>query len=282
MACSLPYSGGQGDNNNGAGEETSERGKKMYAKNLMPVNVRALLQHQEPGEPLVMHGQVVGMVSLVGQVRQMSQGPVSLSYLLEDDTGRIEAIHYFDEDEEIQAPIMNTFVKIIGILKSGQDRNMVTVYRMLPVRDMHQVTAHKMEIIVTPLRIAKQQETASMAALETLKGFHPGFGFGSDGRGGFVNNNSQLLGSSHFPQQLKKQKSNNFDCFQLPRDPDTMRVLTSIKNCPVAIGLSMSDLLRYNRNSISESKMRDIIELLTSEGQIYLTVDDNHFKATDA
>ena len=282
MACSLPYSGGQGDNNNGAGEETSERGKKNYAKNLMPVNVRALLQHQEPGEPLVMHGQVVGMVSLVGQVRQMSQGPVSLSYLLEDDTGRIEAIHYFDEDEEIQAPIMNTFVKIIGILKSGQDRNMVTVYRMLPVRDMHQVTAHKMEIIVTPLRVTKQQETASMAALATLKGFHPGFGFGSDGRGGSVNNNSQLLGSSHFPQQLQKQKSNNFDCFQLPRDPDTMRVLTSIKNCPVAIGLSMSDLLRYNRNSISESKMRDIIELLTSEGQIYLTVDDNHFKATDA
>ena len=250
----------------------------------MPVNVRTLLQHQgkEPGEPLVVNGQVVGMVSLVGQVRQMNRGTVSFSYLLEDQTGRIEAVHYIDEDNKIKPPTLDTFVQIIGILKSGQDRNMVTVYRMLPVRDMHQVTAHKMEIIVTPLRVAKQQETASMAALATLKGFHPGFGFGSDRRGGSINNNSQLPGSSHFPKQLQKQKSNNFDCFQLPRDPDTMRVLTSIKNCPVAIGLSMSDLLRYNRNSISESKMRDIIELLTSEGQIYLTVDDNHFKATDA
>ena len=81
MASSLPYSGGQGDNNNVEGEETFEKGRKNYAKNLMPVNVRTLLQHQEPGEPLVVHGQAVGMVSLVGQVRQVTKGTVSLSYL---------------------------------------------------------------------------------------------------------------------------------------------------------------------------------------------------------
>ena len=162
MASSLPYSGGQGDNNNGEGDETFEKGRKNYAKNLMPVNVRTLLQHQgkEPGEPLVVNGQVVGMVSLVGQVRQMNRGTVSFSYLLEDQTGRIEAVHYIDEDNKIKPPTLDTFVQIIGILKSGQDRSMVTVYKLLPVRNMHQVTAHKLEIIVSPLRIAKQQAAA--------------------------------------------------------------------------------------------------------------------------
>ena len=152
--------------------------RKNYAKNLMPVNVRTLLQHQEPGEPLVVNNRLVGMVSLVGQVRDLTRGTVSLSYLLEDETGRIEAVHYIDEDNKIQPPTINTFVQIIGILKSGQDRSMVTVYKLLPVRNMHQVIAHKLYIIVTPLRIAKQQEMASMEALATLTGFHPGFGFG--------------------------------------------------------------------------------------------------------
>ena len=314
MASSLPYSGGQGDNNNVEGEETFEKGRKNYAKNLMPVNVRTLLQHQEPGEPLVVHGQAVGMVSLVGQVRQVTKGTVSLSYLLEDETGRIEAIHYIDEDNKIQPPIINTFVQIIGILKSGQERSMVTVYKLLPVRNMHQVTAHKLEIIVTPLRIAKQQEMASMAALATLNGFHPGFGLGINNsrkwpgsndpsgrnlvpRPSLMNNNNRLSsGDSRphfnqnpaqnpksFPLQNYNQPTiNNFNCFSELRDPDMKKVLASIKNCPMAIGLSKLDLLKHHRHSISEKKMSEVIDYLTSEGHIYNTIDEHHFKATDA
>ena len=314
MASSLPYSGGQGDNNNVEGEETFEKGRKNYAKNLMPVNVRTLLQHQEPGEPLVVHGQAVGMVSLVGQVRQVTKGTVSLSYLLEDETGRIEAIHYIDEDNKIQPPIINTFVQIIGILKSGQERSMVTVYKLLPVRNMHQVTAHKLEIIVTPLRIAKQQEMASMAALATLNGFHPGFGLGINNsrkwpgsndsfsrnmgpRPAFINNNNRLSsGDSRphfnqnpaqnpksFPLQNYNQPTiNNFNCFSELRDPDMKKVLASIKNCPMAIGLSKLDLLKHHRHSISEKKMSEVIDYLTSEGHIYNTINEHHFKATDA
>ena len=316
MASSLPYSGGQGDNNNGEGDETFNKGRKNYAKNLMPVNVRTLLQHQgkEPGEPLVVNGQVVGMVSLVGQVRQMNRGTVSFSYLLEDQTGRIEAVHYIDEDNKIKPPTLDTFVQIIGILKSGQERSMVTVYKLLPVRNMHQVTAHKLEIIVTPLRIAKQQEMASMEALATLTGFRPGFGFGTnigrkwsggnnesfgrnmDPRPSLINNNRLSAGNfrnqynqnptpiskpSHQQNQIGKT-DNNFNCFTEPRDPDMRKILASIKNCPMAKGLSKLDLLKFHRSSISEKKMIEVIDYLTSEGLIYNTTDEHHFKASDA
>ena len=313
MASSLPYSGGQGDNNNGAGEETFEKGRKNYAKNLMPVNVRTLLLHQEPGEPLVVNNRLVGMVSLVGQVRQLTRGTVSLSYLLEDETGRIEAVHYIDEDNKIQPPTINTFVQIIGILKSGQDRSMVTVYKLLPIRIMHQVTAHKLEIIVTPLRIARQQEMASMEALATLTGFHPGFGFGTnngrkwsgnnesfgrnlDPKPSLINNNRLSAGNfrHQFNQNLShtskpshqqnpiRKTDNNFNCSTEPRDPDMRKVLAGIKNCPMEIGISKLDLLKFHRSSISEKKMAEVIDFLTSEGHIYNTIDEHHFKATDA
>ena len=313
MASSLPYSGGQGDNNNVAEVETFDKGRKNYAKNLMPVNVRTLLLHQEPGEPLVVNNRLVGMVSLVGQVRQLTRGTVSLSYLLEDETGRIEAVHYIDEVSKIQPPTINTFVQIIGILKSGQDRSMVTVYKLLPVRNMHQVIAHKLEIIVTPLRIAKQQEMASMEALATLTGFHPGFGFGTnngrkwsgnneslgrnlDPKPSLINNNNRLF-TGNFRHQFNPnpthtskpshqqnliRTTDNFNCSTEPRDPDMMKILASIKNCPVAKGLSKLDLLKFHRSSISEKKMAEVIDFLTSEGHIYNTIDEHHFKATDA
>ena len=90
-------------------------------------------------QPLVLLGQEVGMVSLVGQVRQVSQGMLSYTYQIEDDTGRIEAIQYVEDDASLQLPVQNTFVQIIGVLKSGRERNMVTVFKVLPIRDMNQV-----------------------------------------------------------------------------------------------------------------------------------------------
>ena len=66
--------------------------RRNFTKNLVPVNARLLLQHHDHDEPLLVNGQKVGMVSLVGQVRQISKGNLSYSYLVEDDTGRIEAI----------------------------------------------------------------------------------------------------------------------------------------------------------------------------------------------
>ena len=90
-------------------------------------------------QPLVLCGQEVGMVSLVGQVRQVSQGMLSYTYQIEDDTGRIEAIQYVEDDASLQLPVQNTFVQIIGVLKSGRERNMITVFKVLPIRDMNQV-----------------------------------------------------------------------------------------------------------------------------------------------
>ena len=56
-------------------------------------------------QPLLVNGQKIGMVSLVRQVRQISQGNLSYSYLVEDDTGRIEAIHYIGDDNSSPPPL---------------------------------------------------------------------------------------------------------------------------------------------------------------------------------
>ena len=58
------------------------------------------------------------MAVMVVQVRQVVN--TNISYLVEDDTGRIEAVHYHEEGTV--PALRNTFVKIIGVLKSGGSR----------------------------------------------------------------------------------------------------------------------------------------------------------------
>ena len=88
---------------------------------------------------------------MVVQVRQVVKGDTNISYLVEDDTGRIEAVHYHEEGTV--PALRNTFVKIIGVMKSGREQNMITIYRVSTIMDMNEVTAHQLELVVTPLRI---------------------------------------------------------------------------------------------------------------------------------
>ena len=107
---------------------------------------------------------------------------MSISYMVEDDTGRMEAVHYHEEST-IPA-LRNTFVKIIGVLKSGREQNMVTVYRLSTIQDMNEVMAHQLELVVTPLRIKKQQQMAAGVAHASLMGMTQvsKTGHGGDGR----------------------------------------------------------------------------------------------------
>ena len=79
--------------------------RRNFTKTLVPVNWRLLLQHYDHDQPFLVNGQKIGMVSLVRQVRQISQGNLSYSYLVEDDTGRIEAIHYIGDDNSSPPPL---------------------------------------------------------------------------------------------------------------------------------------------------------------------------------
>ena len=88
-----------------------EGGRRSQSKNIMPVSVRMLMQHHEEDGALQVSGVEVGLVVLVVQIRQVVKGDMSISYMVEDDTGRMEAVHY--HDESTVPALRNTFVKII-------------------------------------------------------------------------------------------------------------------------------------------------------------------------
>ena len=183
------------------------------------------------------------------------------------------------------------------------------------------MTAHKLELIAMPLRMARQQARAAVAAQATFQAFQsqalksfgaPGSGYfpggaaapGRGGDGGMVsrganhhhhmNNNPLLPGPGIMKQSSMCVRPGQFSHPQRQSTIDQFlgsgtssipaaagRVLASIKQCPVTIGLSRRDLLSTFR-SLGEQRLGEALLYLTSEGHIYNTVDEFHYKATDA
>ena len=111
--------GGAGGSGGGRTQTNSRGGKRgNFFKNVVPVAIKTILLHREDEGPLVVHGVEVGLVCLVAQVRQVMQGGEtdsnSLTFLLDDETGRLEAVQYLQDETPPVAPVRNTWAKIIG------------------------------------------------------------------------------------------------------------------------------------------------------------------------
>ena len=88
-----------------------------------------------------------------------------------------------------------------------------------------------------------------------------------------------------FPQMAPPNQLNhhqNSFLFTPPLNPDAQEVLTSIKKCPMEIGVSRNELVRNFRSLLSDQKIGEILEFLIVEGLIYSTIDQFHFRSTDA
>jgi len=222
-------------------------------------------------------GVEVGLIVLVVQVRQVVIGDNSFNYLVDDDTGSIEAVHY--KEESTMPAVRNTFVKIIGAMKPGREQNMVTVYRMFTIRDMDEVAAHRLALVATPLRIMRQQAIAANMAQASLAGI----GFtqpnvhiakGGDGAGMGL---TKMMSS-----KLQQPKSWVNQAFSQPSKPAAIKVLGSIKVCVRDVGISRRELHSVHKEDLDSGMVDEMLEYLAMEGHIYTTMDEHHFKSTDA
>ena len=123
FSTSLSHSFNSGDFSAGASAggktQANSRGEKRgIFKNVVPVDIKTILQHREDDGPLMIHGIEVGLVSLVAQIRDVftddQDDSNTLTFKLDDDTGNIEGVQYLQDEVPPVVPLRNTWVKIIG------------------------------------------------------------------------------------------------------------------------------------------------------------------------
>ena len=306
----------------GSSSSSQEGGSTIrtrLSRNIVPVEVRQLLQHSEEEGPLHVHSIEVGLVVLVAQVRSVDMRETNTSYMVEDRTGRIEVLHWNQEHEletRTQPVGQNTLVKVIGALQCGREQPLVTAYRLSTVLDMAEADAHLLQISLLPLRMRKMQMRAASIA-----------------QASFYGNSS--IGVRHLPTQVLPSYTVNtqpsHSMMAQPRhtmiapSPRTMmappsrmtkaprktmmckpsqsgdwlspalRCKASYDTAATPMDPAAAQLLGFIKSNGSEmgitrrelrsrvtvpARLEMMLDYLAQEGHVYTTCDQDHFKAT--
>lgn len=123
----------------------------------------------------------------------------------------------------------------------------------MPLEDMNEFTTHILEVVNAHMMLSKSnsQPSAGRAPIS-----NPGMGeAGNFGGNNFIPANGLTVAQN--------------------------QVLNSIQACPRPVWLNFQDL-KNQLQHMSVASIKLAVDFLSNEGHIYSTVDDDHFKSTDA
>jgi len=235
-------------------------GKAKRAQNVVPVLINELLNAPEEGFSI--ENVEVGMVLILGKVQSVENAATKITYQIEDSTGVIDAIEYLGEHGQEKEHYEDSYVKIMGTIRTQGDKKHVMAFSIIDVLTEEERDFHALDVAYSHLKL-KQLNQKQMGGSGNNMMDHSGLSNsmmvgGSLGGGGGPVGSTASFGNKTYDL-----------------------VYSHIKQCPEEQGLNINNLFNEIRGKISKSEMDGAIEFLSGEGHIYSTVDDDHFKPTD-
>ncbi|XP_007120404.1 replication protein A 32 kDa subunit isoform X3 [Physeter macrocephalus] len=165
--------------------------------------------------------------------------------------GNVEISQDASSENTVVPP--ETYVKVAGHLRSFQNKKSLVAFKIMPLEDMNEFTTHILEVVNAHMMLSKSnsQPSAGRAPIS-----NPGMGEAGN-----------FGGNSFMPANGLNMAQN--------------QVLNLIKACPRPEGLNFQDL-KNQLQHMTVASIKQAVDFLSNEGHIYSTVDDDHFKSTDA
>ncbi|XP_062078674.1 replication protein A 32 kDa subunit A-like [Humulus lupulus] len=228
--------------------------KNRDVQALLPLTVKQISTAFVPGnEKSEFHvdGVDVNNVKLVGIVSNKAGRITDVTFVLDDGTGRIDCNKWFHEavdTSEMEGISDGMYVCVHGRLKSFQGKRTLNVFSIRPVEDFNEVASHFIECIYVHLYNKKKVQAQGGATTQpqATNSMHQSFAqYSADGS---KTTEEMVLEILHHPSCLAREEGANVD--------------------------HMIQQLKIPRN-----KLMLAIENLVREGNIYSTIDDDHFKS---
>ncbi|DAZ95198.1 TPA: hypothetical protein N0F65_013043 [Lagenidium giganteum] len=265
--------GGGGGRGGGGG------GRSRDLQTLLPLTVRQLTNRSDGDDAIRVDGQDVTSVKLIGIVGNVMPHSTNVNFQLDDGTGIIEARMFLPSDEdadegsEIAKLQDGMYVRVVGNVRTFQDKLSLTCHSVVPVQDFNEITHHFLH--------------ATYVHCYNTKGRLQG----ADGGG------KQAGATGDFPMQSNQpwnmQGNNNYltaggnadtsmDYSMMDANftPEQKAILDVLGTCTSDHGLKIDQIFQQLRGQMSEDQLRGVLNYLTSEGHVYSTIDENHFKRT--
>jgi len=269
------YSGSQfsaggfvnGDNINGSPtfsqSQSSPSTKKRDAQSLTPVTIKQLQNLESKDSKYKLDGKDLAQVTFVGVILSCEQQTTNLNYMIDDGTGKMNVRIYIDSEDETQRSAdENTYVRVVGNLREFNGGLHVVGFTLLPIKDFNEITFHALEVISVHLLNTK----GPPGGAAPVGGSQPASGSGAQGfsaapaaaAGGAGGGGGASSGGDLQQQVLKVFEADGSDT-----------------------GASI-DSVASQFPTRSKKEIRDAVEFLSDEGHLYSTVDEDHYKSTNA
>ena len=305
----------------GSQNSPNNRPRKSYdEQTLIPVTIRMVLNSQPAisgdGSFQLTDGRELHQVKLIGAVRSADSQSTAVTYQIEDGTGIIEVKEFINEDVPAmvaareEAAQDHVYVCIIGQVKDYDNKKSIIGNSVRKIESMNQLTHHMLEVAYSAEKYKKADQI--VGAPQGGFGAPAGVGFGGgpvgkSAMGGMGMAAPAAGGANELQQtvlQFVREHGGTFICIRRCNDGNLC-----IYSWHMAVHFHISHL--YNTNSFifiglettessdegvniaqviagttaggrfSEKEVRDIVEHLATEGEIYSTIDENTFKVAE-
>ncbi|THG98963.1 hypothetical protein EW026_g3304 [Hermanssonia centrifuga] len=233
---------------------------------LRPVTIKQLIGATQAHADAEWHidDMEVGQVTVVAVAVSINAQTTNSVYWLDDGTGRIEARHWVDMssgegDSEKFGIKENTYIRVMGSLKSFGNKRYINATHLRPVEDRHEIFFHGLDCMTATLTLEKgppprpgQPQTAAAAARTPGTSAYTAQSHGASANDQF----------SHLPAIQR-----NIVNFILAQPMDVRDNGVHVAAIARAIG--------GDAQSISGA-----LDKLMDEGHVYTTIDESHFNVS--
>jgi len=241
----------------GSGGEN--KGKRK--QNVVPVQISEILQSPEEG--FTVEGAEVGMVVVVGKVTSCEKATTKTTYRVQDDSGEIEIIQWLEDGTNQPEYSEGSGVRVVGSIRSqGQDKKHIMAFKISSIGTQAEYDAHALEVVYSHLKLRQlQQAVNGQIGMSdgSMSQSMMGGALGVQGGGSYVSSSSnQTFGNKN--QDL---------------------VYGLIRQSMDEAGIDRDTIFNQAKKTMSKNEMDNALDFLSSEGHIYSTIDEDHFKTTD-
>lgn len=228
-------------------------------QSVVPVVVRQIRDSKE--DEFKLFGMPSNIVSIVGILRDFDIQSTKATYTIEDHTGSLKAVWWLETeggDETPKLPVVKEggYVQVFGTVRVQDGTKNIMVLKMFPVDDCNIITTHLLEVINTRL----QAEAMSKETAQTIRQNNPGASLA----------NSMTM----FDENVADNGQLNLTATQL-------KVFKILQADQSQAGPDRTTILS-NFPPNQKRDANDALEFLVNEGHAYSTIDNEHFKPTDA
>lgn len=243
-------------------------GRARGEQTIFPVTIKQINDASSSDDVVKIDERDVNQVVIVGTVLSMESQALANNYTIDDGTGQIDVRWWTDADSgDMHADKRSlisemSYVRVVGKIRNFQSQKQIVAFDVRPVKDFNEVTYHLIHSIQVHLA-----HTTQLPAAVPSANANAGFGYGAAPAAAHqtpaASSGGGMGASDNGLNDIQKLVMNVIE-----------------QHGSGEMGCKFGDVKTELGSRFDEQQLRNAIEFLSSEGHLYSTIDEDHFKAT--